>query len=538
MAGIIKQLQQASGTPYNIKATALRHETVGGTFEAMTVTDSDITELYDGLTFVGTLSVTGSPSSSHATLNVSSKGAKYLRVGNKDNTLQLINGGTYLFVYNKNGDSGNGEFHIIHPAVYSGSGDSVQYLATHNSLQALINTFDVGAQQLVNTFSVGAGITVQSIQQSNGKISKVNNSSVTIPVADGGTVISTNNRLVTTDWLNTSIQSKFDYTISNSAGTTPNVTNLDGTQGTLSPSATTMYKIYLVHHPHTESSDVYDEWITIDKGASASPRYQWEKLGHTDVDFSDIVDHIADHVFTPTASLASNPSFSGTSSTSGASSNSNLSITVQGASSGTQNTYTPTGTLSISMKSHNHTIEAQNVNVSASATSTNNISSSETQTSGSISYLEDATVNGAALSNTSIKTINSNGSVTAGTQSSLTVASGSETLVFTPNTLATVTLPTYSTKSIVTGVQTQPSITATTKYLSLTNGTVSVTAKNSESVTVNSATSEVNSNTFTGDGKTISATNTHTHSVTPSGTISKPNVTVNDVTLPHNPKSN
>ena len=53
-------------------------------------------------------------------------------------------------------------------------------------------------------------------------------------------------------------------------------------------SAGTMNKIFLVPHSHN-SNDSYDEYITIDKGASATPRYIWEKIGNTDIDLSNYV---------------------------------------------------------------------------------------------------------------------------------------------------------------------------------------------------------------------------------------------------------
>ena len=43
--------------------------------------------------------------------------------------------------------------------------------------------------------------------------------------------------------------------------------------------STTMYKIYLVAAETPGTQDIYEEYITIDKGSGASPRYVWEKLG-------------------------------------------------------------------------------------------------------------------------------------------------------------------------------------------------------------------------------------------------------------------
>ena len=51
-------------------------------------------------------------------------------------------------------------------------------------------------------------------------------------------------------------------------------------------SATTLGKLYFVELAGT-TSGTYTEFITLDKGAEANPRYVWEKIGTTDVDLSD-----------------------------------------------------------------------------------------------------------------------------------------------------------------------------------------------------------------------------------------------------------
>lgn len=54
--------------------------------------------------------------------------------------------------------------------------------------------------------------------------------------------------------------------------------------------STTMYKIYLKAASTAGTDDNYEEYITIDKGSSADPRYVWEKLGTiTSPDLSDYV---------------------------------------------------------------------------------------------------------------------------------------------------------------------------------------------------------------------------------------------------------
>lgn len=52
-------------------------------------------------------------------------------------------------------------------------------------------------------------------------------------------------------------------------------------------SADTLRKIYLVPSTNPKSANSKDEFITIDKGAGADPRYVWEQIGSTEVDLSN-----------------------------------------------------------------------------------------------------------------------------------------------------------------------------------------------------------------------------------------------------------
>lgn len=54
-------------------------------------------------------------------------------------------------------------------------------------------------------------------------------------------------------------------------------------------SAETMWKMYLIPSGEPKIENVKDEFITIDNGASASPRYVWEQIGSTAVDLSGYV---------------------------------------------------------------------------------------------------------------------------------------------------------------------------------------------------------------------------------------------------------
>lgn len=54
-------------------------------------------------------------------------------------------------------------------------------------------------------------------------------------------------------------------------------------------SAETMHKIYLVPSADPQTSNVKDEYITIDNGATAQTRYTWEQIGSTAIDLSGYV---------------------------------------------------------------------------------------------------------------------------------------------------------------------------------------------------------------------------------------------------------
>ena len=147
-------------------------------------------------------------------------------------------------------------------------------------------------------------------------------------------------------------------------------------------SADTMGKLYLMlHNAHDPSqNDIYDEYVTVDKGASANPRYVWEKIGNTDVNLSNYatLDHthgvsftVPSHTYTPSGTV-SQPTFSGNSLTSSGSftpsgtvsisSSENRTATVSPAT-GTA-TYTPKGTVS----QPTFTGNAATLNVSGSVT--------------------------------------------------------------------------------------------------------------------------------------------------------------------------
>ena len=97
-------------------------------------------------------------------------------------------------------------------------------------------------------------------------------------------------------------------------------------------SASTMFIIYLIAENGVESGS-YVEYLTIDKGSAANPRYVWEKIGTTSADLDEYSKNTHKHTFTGSQG---NLSVSGTySKTTG--------VTI-GTGTGTAN-YTPAGSV-------------------------------------------------------------------------------------------------------------------------------------------------------------------------------------------------
>lgn len=67
-------------------------------------------------------------------------------------------------------------------------------------------------------------------------------------------------------------------------------------------SASTMGVIYMVADTHSDSNDIYDEWLTLRNGTSGSYTYSWEKIGNTDVDLSNYVTDVTLNKQTATVS--------------------------------------------------------------------------------------------------------------------------------------------------------------------------------------------------------------------------------------------
>lgn len=60
-----------------------------------------------------------------------------------------------------------------------------------------------------------------------------------------------------------------------------------GQEPATAASATTMGKLYMVQFSGQTESGTYTEFVTVDKGESANPRYVWEKIGTTAADLTE-----------------------------------------------------------------------------------------------------------------------------------------------------------------------------------------------------------------------------------------------------------
>ena len=179
-------------------------------------------------------------------------------------------------------------------------------------------------------------------------------------------------------------------------------------------SADTMYIIYLKPAGTVGTGDNYEEYITLDKGASVSPRYVWEKMGTiTPPDLSDYakIEDLGDLAWKDTASgtvaVPKTYTFTGTSTT--------------GTVSGTASAQTFTGT----GKELKFTGSAGNISVSGTTT-------------GSISLTKSAvTISPAASGTPTYTPAGSNASSSISGSANIT-ATGNVTTATTENKTVTV----------------------------------------------------------------------------------------------------
>lgn len=234
-------------------------------------------------------------------------------------------------------------------------------------------------------------------------------------------------------------------------------------------SASTMYKIYLKAASTVGTSDDYEEFITIDKGASASTRYVWEKLGTiTPPDLSNYVTK------TEAGDLAYKDTASGTVA---------VPKTYTTTFTGKQKSVSVTGTTTGSVSLTKSTVD---IKPSTTGTAANVYKPAGTNASSSVSGSCTVTADGTVAAPTiSVKTAGSTTSVTpfgsagtlpSATMPTYTVASGSETLTITAGSFSAGTLPSAGTAVTVKTGDAAYQATAPTFTGKSATGTISGTA--------------------------------------------------------------
>lgn len=206
-------------------------------------------------------------------------------------------------------------------------------------------------------------------------------------------------------------------------------------------SANTMGKLYFVALDDT-AAGTYTEFITLDKGASANPRYVWEKIGTTEADLSDYLtkedaastyvakEDAGDLAYADSASTSYQPAGTISASVSGTTATATIDYS----------SYTPAGTI---------TLDASTAATAATLTK------ADYTPEGTISK-PDVTV---TATTTTISVNKTAGTVTAGTAASFTEGT------FTPNVPTALDLTKFSGGSKAADTFTQgslPSLSAAT----------------------------------------------------------------------------
>ena len=383
-------------------------------------------------------------------------------------------------------------------------------------------------------------------------------------------------------YVNNLLNNRWNYIVCTSAANTPKGvtwTNSLNTliTGTLTASADTEFKIYLVPHTHTANTDVYDEWITIKSGST----YSWEKIGNTDVDISGMINKIANHTYTP-AGTVTKPSFTGSSLTITSKNTAAVTTGNQSASSVTISTgtgatnYTPAGTVSGKMTlsgtatsngDHTHIIKGTDIASTikftgdSSTTSTNStpltITSKTVEDSKDANYTPSGTIDvsklgfnkGEAASNGS-HTHTIQGTITGSLKgSSLTITSKNTAAVTTGNQSAssvTISTGTGATNYTPAGTVSKPNVTVTNGSVqeitsvgsassyTVSNEILTLTASTAPTRATKTITAALAANpAFTGTGVQLVGTMTnHTHTIAAQGiTVSGSGTPAGDITI-------
>ena len=285
--------------------------------------------------------------------------------------------------------------------------------------------------------------------------------------------------------------------------------------------------IYLVASKHTQTRDIYDEYIPVNEGTEADPSWVWETLGNTDLDIDDLGDLAYKDTASGsgTVSTADSAAFSNGAVSASATYTPAGSVSVTLAQTATAATltkgdYTPAGTVSkpnVTITPTSVTIQSKKTNGSVTAGTAASFTSGSFS-GGSFSQGSDSFVApswSASVADEVLTFSFSAGSFTQGTDTYTPASHGADT--FTANTPTAVTLPTFEEKSALSAVSAELDATPTFTGTKATNALVT-------GVTYDKAT--VESSTFSGTQATISSTGTATGDVTLTKTSKTVNVTV------------
>ena len=145
-------------------------------------------------------------------------------------------------------------------------------------------------------------------------------------------------------------------------------------------SASTMGKLYFVQITGT-TSGTYTEFITLDKGSSANPRYVWEKIGTTSTDLSGYAPIAHTHNITIDISKKLGASASRTT---------DVAVGANGTASITPYSFTSKklGVTSITGTNGTETVSKVTAGTAWNALKTASLSDSETTSQGAVSYVK------------------------------------------------------------------------------------------------------------------------------------------------------
>jgi len=288
--------------------------------------------------------------------------------------------------------------------------------------------------------------------------------------------------------------------------------------GTLAAAADTQGKIYLVPQENGAGRDIYAEYVTVIAGGSGTEldpyTYAWEKLGDTEIDFSDLGNLAYKDAATGTVSFttADSAAFSNGAVSASATYTPAGSVTVTLSDTATNATlttanYTPAGSVSkpnVTVTPTTDTVQVLDqdgtVTNGTAATFTSGSFSGGSFTQGTDQFT--APVLTTSVANETLTISFNQGSFTQGSDSFTAATHGADT--FVANTPTAVTLPTFENATVMTGASAE--LEAAPTFTGTEVQDFQVTA-------VSYAKPGVQSASFSGTEATISSTGTATGDV-------------------------